>query len=55
LAVPFLTAAYALALPREPAAAATRRLTRGAQELGTPAHDAVFGHGLIQPQAACPS
>jgi subtilisin family serine protease len=54
-AVPFVTAAYALALPREPAAAATRRLTRGAQDLGTPEPDAVFGHGLIQPQAAWPN
>lgn len=54
-AVPFVTAAYALALPREPAAAATRRLTRGAQDLGRPGHDDVFGHGLIQPQAACPN
>lgn len=54
-AVPFVTAAYALALPREPAAAATRRLTRGVQDLGAPGHDPVFGHGLIQPQAACPN
>jgi hypothetical protein len=52
-AVPFVTAAYALALPGRAPEAATRRLVAAAQDLGAPGRDPVFGHGLIRLGAAC--
>ena len=56
IAAPFVTAAaarLAAAQPRLAPAEIRRRLTAGALDLGSPGHDAVFGHGLLQAAGPC--
>jgi len=56
IAAPFVTAAAARLLAAEPRLAPAeirRRLTTVARDLGTPGHDGVFGHGLLQATGAC--
>ena len=53
-AVPFVTAAFAIAMMTEQADAALARLAASAVDLGAPGRDPVFGWGLIkQPATAC--
>lgn len=55
-AAPFVTAAAALLLQSEPdlpPPEARARLQKAARDLGRPGPDEVFGHGLVQPAAAC--
>jgi hypothetical protein len=53
-AVPFVTAAFAVAMMTDRPDAALARLAASAVDLGAPGRDPVFGWGLIeQPAAAC--
>jgi subtilisin family serine protease len=52
-AVPFVTAAFAIAMAVEDRDAALLRLAASAEDLGTPGRDAVFGWGLIRPDVTC--
>lgn len=52
-AVPFVTAAFAIAMADLDRDAALRRLAASATDLGAPGRDPVFGWGLIGPEAGC--
>lgn len=53
-AVPFVTAAFAVAMMREDREGALLRLAGSAVDLGAPGRDPVFGWGLIRPEGGCP-
>jgi hypothetical protein len=52
-AVPFVTAAFAIAMREESRDGALARLAAEAVDLGPPGRDPVFGWGLIRPAAGC--
>ncbi len=53
-AVPFVTAAFAVAMMRDDREGALLQLAGSAVDLGAPGRDPVFGWGLIRPEGACP-
>lgn len=53
-AVPFVTAAFAIAMMQEDRDGALLRLAERAVDLGAPGRDPVFGWGLIRPGGDCP-